>query len=357
VNRKTLEGQFLSQGAAPWKTFVMDVHDHGEPREFLGDVFGSADVQETDDQYLHSVSAERVEFVVDNLDGRFWSFHSASPAAHANALLRAAVARRRDLDFVWLPTAHLKMIQRGVPPNWIKTDFRGRAILPMSAVQELSVKVRGREAQALLNVISQNHEFPYAVSVSQLGLDVNDVDLGSVREAIDRQALFVARGDSFVLHQSVVQSVVARYRGLVESAEQVAIGLEAIGHDSEESEENEGGGRLVGGPIELTFSRPLTDIDMFIDGLLSSREPFRLWGIANDVSDDYTEIEAVDLHVGQRIRIEVSPNMIRVHLRQGGCGNTIARLVSNLQHHVDGGLSATDPTIQRHLAAEPPVAA
>ena len=103
--------------------------------------------------------------------------------------------------------------------------------------------------------------------------------------------------------------------------------------------------------------QPITDVDLFVEGLLSSREPFRLWGVANDVSNDYTEVEAVDLHIGQRIRIEVSRNMMRVHLRQSGCSNAIARLASNLQHHVDGGLSATDFAIQRQLVAEQPVAA
>lgn len=114
---------------------------------------------------------------------------------------------------------------------------------------------------------------------------------------------------------------------------------------------------MSGGPIEFTFSRPITDIGLFLDGLLSSREPFRLWGVANDVSDDYSEVEAVDLHVGERIRVEVSPEMIRIHLRRGGCGNTVARLVANLQHHVDGGIKAVDPDINRHLMASSPVAA
>jgi len=248
------------------------------------------------------------------------------------------------------------MIQWGSPRNWIKTEFQGKTILPPTAVQELSVKVRGREAQALLDVISQNREFPYAVSVSQLGIQVNDPDFGSVVEAVDRKALFVARGDSFALHQNIVQSVVVKYRGLVESAERVAIGFDALGHHYADAD-GESGGRSVGGPIELAFSRPLPDLNMFLDGLLSSREPFRLWGIANDVSDEYTEVEAVDLHVGQRIRIEVSPTMMRIHLRRGGCGNTVARLVSNIQHHVDGGLIAVDPSIQAHLAPEEPVAA
>ena len=71
MNRKSLEEQFLTQGSAPWKTFVMDVHDRGEPREFLSDVFGSASIQDTEDEYLHSVNTTEVRFVVDNLEDRF----------------------------------------------------------------------------------------------------------------------------------------------------------------------------------------------------------------------------------------------------------------------------------------------
>ena len=90
------------------------------------------------------------------------------------------------------------------------------------------MSVRGRAAQNLLDVISSNDEFPHAVSVSQLGLDVADPELGAVVEAINRRAVFVARGDSFALHQNVVQSVVSRYRGLVEAAERSAIGFDFI---------------------------------------------------------------------------------------------------------------------------------
>jgi hypothetical protein len=221
-------------------------------------------------------------------------------------------------------------------------------ILPLSDVQELSVTVKGRSAQQLLDVISKNTEFPHAVSLSKLELEIADSGLGTVVEAVNRLALFVAKGDSFALHQNVVQEVISRYRGLVEAAENVGIAYEGI-RSLDDPEGDLGGGKFVGGPIELTFSRPLIDLSLFLDGFLSSREPFRLWGIPNELSNSYAEVEAVDLHVGQRIRIEVSNEMLRIYLRQGGCGNTVARLVSNLQHHVDGGLTALDPSIQTHL--------
>lgn len=352
LNRQSLEKRFLTLGPSAWKTFVMEVHDAHHPEEALRKIFADCVIQPTEDRFLFTVKAVDTEFTVDCLEERFWSFHSVSPVSAARGLLKSAVSRRRDLDFVWLPSAHLSAIQLGASPSWIKTDFRGRSLLPDTAVQDLSVTVRGREAQPLLDLIASNPDFPYAVSVSRLGVDLADPEIGSVSEAVDRYALFVAKGDSFGLHQSVVSSVVANYRRLVEAAEALAMSFTAI-DDFEHRHEDLGGGQYRGGPIELQFSRPLDDVDLFLDGLLSSREPFRLWGLASDIGDNYSEIEAVDLHVGQRFRLEVSPEYLRIFLRDGGCGNTVARLVSNLQHHVDGGIGASDPAIQEHLVPMP----
>ena len=106
---------------------------------------------------------------------------------------------------------------------------------------------------------------------------------------------------------------------------------------------------MTGTPIELLFSRPLADFDGFLSQIFSSRAPFRLWASIGDYGDNYAEIEAVDLHVGSRIRLEISPEMIRIHLRRNGCGNSVARLISNLQHHVDGNISAVEDGIQSRL--------
>jgi hypothetical protein len=351
MNRKALEAQFLSSSNGPWKTFVLEAHSGEGHQEFLSDVFGRASIRETEDSSLHQIVAPDLLVTVDHLDSRFWSFHTDRSAADFNALLRSVVARRRDLDFVWLPSAHLEHVQREVPPNWIKTEFTGKRVLPSDQVQDLAVTIRGRAAKSVLQLVSNGPEHSYAVSLSQLEVLVTDSDLGSIVEAVNRKALFVAKGGSFRLHQLVVEQVVQRYRRLVEVIEDMALGF-AANLDSEE-----GGGRMTGGPIELRFSRPLPSLELLLEDLLSSREPYRLWGNAHFDGDDFAEVEAVDLHVGHRIRLEMSREMIRVHLRAGGCGNSVARLVSNLQHHVDGGIEAVDERIAEQLVLKQTVAA
>jgi hypothetical protein len=345
MNRRQLAEQFSTPGTSPWKTFVVEAHPGGHaPSDYLADVFDGAQVEPTDDVHLHTVVVDHeLRFTVDDLDSRFWSFHSTAPTERAGREIKRRITARRDLDFVWLPSHHLRQTWPGVHPSYLKTDFKGWNVLPTDEVRDLAITVRGRDADRLLEVIRQERGHEHAVSIDRLTVPAVDPDLGRVEEAVNRFAHFVAKGDSFALHQQVVAGVVRRYRALVEAAEARAIAFEAFSE--------EGGGRVRGSPIEVRFSRPLPHVPGFLDELFSSREPFRLWGL-HQATDRYGECDGVDLHVGERIRVEVQPSFLRIHLYEGGCGNTVARLVSNLQHHVDGALQLSDPELNALLTLE-----
>jgi hypothetical protein len=64
------------------------------------------------------------------------------------------------------------------------------------------------------------------------------------------------------------------------------------------------------------------------------------------------ELEAVDLHVGQRLRMDIGQTWMRVYLERGAFGNTVARLVSNLQHRVDSALRLVDADLDARLNAQ-----
>jgi len=346
VNRRKLAEQFTSPGSSPWKTFVVEAHpgthDSGD---YLSDIFEGSRVEPTDDVHLHAVTiSEELRFAVDDLDNRFWSFHSTAPTDVAVREIKRKVTTRRDLDFVWLPSHHLRQIRPGVHPSYLKTDFKGWDILPPEEIRDLAITVRGRDADRLLDVIRQEKGHEHAISIDRLTVPAVDPDLGHVDEAVNRFAHFIAKGDSFALHQQVVAGVVGRYRSLVEAAEARAIRFTPFSNDDD-------GGRTSGSPIEVRFSRPLPHVAAFLGELFSSREPFRLWGLHKG-TEDYGECDGVDLHVGERIRVEVQSEFLRIHLYEGGCGNTVARLVANLQHHVDGALELLDPELQQLLSLE-----
>ena len=339
MNRHTLGVQFSTPSDTTWKTLVLEAHrEQSTTAEYLQEVFGPRRVQSTDDVHLHRVDAgDEVVFTVDDLDRRFWSFHSTSPTHLA---LRAKVSERRDLDFVWLPTQHLRQVRSGCRPSFVKADFQGAATRSVDDIQDLSISVRGRDADRLLDTVSRNNGHGHAFSIDRVTIPIEDGDFGFVEQAVNRRAHFIARGNSFALHQQVVADVVGRYRAFVEAVEARTTRFHSLGE--------EGGGALGGRPIEIGFSRPLPSIASLFDELFSSREPFRLWGLYS-ADERYGECDAVDLHVGASLRVEAQPEFLRVQIYDGACGNTVARLVSNLQHRVDGALRIVDTELDALL--------
>lgn len=335
----------------PTKTFVLDVHAE-DPDAYLADLVGAASVEATSDASLHGVHVPEGDFWVDQLDERFWSFHTDMPSADAHRFLHARVESRRDLDWMWLPTEHLRQASPNRKARRVRTAFSGRQLLgPDAVTSRLDLQVTGAEAERLLDYLAKNDEYRSAVSLSGVQVEVGDPDNGPLTEAVNRLGKFAASGESFELHQQFVRSVVARYADFVRSLEAKAIGWSPLDAGLD------GGGTLMGQPVVIAFSRPVPDLNRFAQELFASGVPFRLWGVpalTEDEAGPVVEVDAVDLHVGQRLRIDIGTTWMRVYMEQGSCGNTVARLASNLQHRFDGALRLVDPELQRGFLAQTP---
>jgi hypothetical protein len=210
-----------------------------------------------------------------------------------------------------------------------------------AAIEDLRVQFSGRNADAFLDVVSKSGESRSAVAFDSVETHFSDPDFGSLREAVNRKGKFAASGDSLELHLQFVGAVVERYSRFVTMCESKSIAWTSLAS----GDEDDGGGSFTGGPIVVLFSRSIPNQQLFLEELFSSRAPFRLWGVPEISSDGVAEVEAVDLHVGQRLRVDVGDRWLRIYLEAGGCGNTVARLVSNLQHRFDGALSLLDPEL------------
>ena len=106
----------------------------------------------------------------------------------------------------------------------------------------------------------------------------------------------------------------------------------------------------MGEPLVLDFPRPLRSFETFVKELTSCTEPLKVWGIVEDVGTQQVHIEGVDLHTGSRLRFDLSPNFMRIYLAPKACGNTVARLVRNLQGHVDSSIQIKIPELEPLLA-------
>ncbi len=350
TSRAGLRDRLLLGATNPTKTFVLDVHTD-DPDAYLADLVGAESVEATDDASLHGVHVEEGDFWVDQVDERFWSFHTDMPSADAHRFLHQRVESRRDLDWMWLPTEHLRKAAPEQSARRVRTQFSGSQLLgPGAGTSRLDLQVTGAEVEGLLDYLAQNDEYRSAVSITGIQVEVGDDEFGQLTEGVNRLGRFAASGDSLELHMQFVRGVVSRYSRFVRALEAKSIGWDPLRDDQD------GGAALTGQPVVIAFSRPVPDLERFADELLASRVPFRLWGVPQPPADDgagpVMELEAVDLHVGQRLRMDIGQTWMRVYLERGACGNTVARLVSNLQHRFDSALRLVDADLDADLNAQ-----
>ncbi len=344
VTRAGLSRRLRMAPGNPTKTFVLEVHAD-DPDAYLADLVGGENVEATQDASLFGVHLDEGDFWVDQLDERFWSFHTDMPSSDAHQFLHSRVESRRDLDWLWLPSDHLRNVAPYSAARRVRTDFSGQQLLgPGAAASRLRLQAVGRDAGGLLDYLERSPDYRAAVSLSGIQVDLGHPDIGPLSEAVTRSGRFAAFGESLEAHLQFVRTVVARYARFVRAVERKAIGWDPLRPD------DEGGATMTGQPVVIEFSRRIPDLETFTLELFASRAPFRLWGIpevaAGDGPGPQAYVTAVDLHVGQMLRMDIGATWMRVYLDRGSCGNTIARLVSNLQHRFDSRLRLVDGDLQ-----------
>ncbi|MGW3022758.1 hypothetical protein [Streptomyces sp. NPDC001221] len=336
--------------SSPTRTIVLEAHDPSNDADsgaVLAEIFGSVNVVDTDDAYLKRAFVDNSEVWIDQLQGRFWSLHTKLAMSKIYPLLREKVEAKRELDWLWLPSNHLEHLWPKSNSSRVRTKFQGHDFLPPSdPAQDLSINLSGSGAERLLDYISRDERYRSAVSFDSVQVSLNE-NSGRLVEAVHRMGRFVVNGD-IEYHLQFVNVVVERYRNLVNLCERSTLSWDAIGQG------DFAGMTFSGRPIALRFSREIPDMEQFAASIFAARQPFRLWAIPEIGADGVIRADAVDLHVGQSVRLEIGRQWMRIYLEPGGCGNAVVRLVSNLQHRFDGKLEFVDPSLQAALDLRKP---
>jgi hypothetical protein len=213
--------------------------------------------------------------------------------------------------------------RREVPD--VKFDAEG------APVEFLKMQLWGNRAGEILRVLRNEGAFPESTTLSKVKVkhwldhqaDEDSFSLSDVKF----DGKITARGTSFQSHISLVSTVARDYsRNINDFETRFALHFER--------QEN-GRTELMGEPLSIIFRRPIADIKVFLESVFSGAAPFRLSGVPVNVRGQLYRVVAVDLHVSQPVTFEIAPEFIRVFLRRGSCGNTIARLYTNLQHYYD----------------------
>jgi hypothetical protein len=277
---------------------------------------------------LHLVVGPDVVLAVDCLDPRFWQVFSTSAKSRVERVLKHFLGTSIELDSAWMPKTLLTELDG--THRWLKSSFEGERLLGAEApTRKWRARFEGDAPDALLDLLAREDQYARASALTAIGSNVTEQGIGSAYVAADWRGNFVIGQGDFSAGASAVSRAADRYAAFV-------TGLEDRHRIRFASDAGGGSGIAVEGDVAvLWFDAPITDLDRLVEGLFAAREPFRLWSVPHQVADDEWEANAVDLHVGQPLRLEISPHRIRVLLGDATCGNTLARLMTNLQQHLD----------------------
>jgi len=143
------------------------------------------------------------------------------------------------------------------------------------------------------------------------------------------------RSDSFIDHRQNVQFVLETYRRVTERAEDL------LWFAPDDTVMEGSGLRFRGAPVLLQFSERLGEqtFDRWIETTFRRKlNRLRLSGQPMRLSRTKVHVYGVDRHLWQPLMLELTDRHMYMLLPRGTCGNTIHRLVTNVQRFLDPGV-------------------
>ena len=294
--------------------------------------------RETIDETFFVISREEVTFFVDAIDPRFLLLHTLNDSTSAGDFVsRHLVGASPSFDLSWFTEQFLEELAYAAPilEGW-ETRFSRFSY--------------GESDQ-------QGHRIPESFSISDIGqnalheyeeykrtFDSKDFALEALLLAVPSDGMYgrsrvksdgkiTARGNSHQCFLNLVSLIQKSYAAYVKKLES---------EYSLHYEPTKAGYSLTGKPFWLEFSRLIENLKDFLGFMFSCSMPFRLMGTPRWLGEDFARVRAVDLHVGRQLSFEVTSRYMRIYLPEGSCGNSLARIVSLLQRHLDSRLKTAE---------------
>jgi len=354
-----LEKQELEPDTTLVKTYLKEAHvpERGSANTLLNSVRGifsdetarkklSLKVRRTEEDSFFlvegTVDREPITIYLDASNPRFWLLHSMNSSGALDSLLERLVSMTPLIDNAWIPIHILESVASLGRLRGLGIDYDRRIIADVdfdadeTPVEFLKMQLWGNKASEVLRILRQEEAFPHEATLSKVKikkwLDHESPETFSIDD-IKYDGKLTARGTSFAVHINIVDEVSRRYRETITSIERKF----RLYWQAQENRTC-----LRGEPVNLVFGRPIPNLESFCAHIFNCSAPFRLWGVPTYINDNYVRVNAVDLHVGRTIVFEITNEYIRMYLPSDGCGNSIVRLVTNLQHYYDSMIEVHD---------------
>lgn len=332
---------------------------HTVERQF--DAFGWRLTPVGDNGFFHINSGTEFIGFADFFSVRHIAVHTFNEARRMDKTIRNLVKESSQLDFIWLAGNYLNLIWENLVRDYMENRFVTFKFEHLGRFEELGweqtddteideddydiggdeeIEIPERRASALkvTHRVSQVAEFlpklqeilPDFKAIKMLRIPATDLPGGY--EFWDWGKV-TYRSPSFRDGRDYLREITQLYQKATELIEQrvwFQIERTHIGTDIDRVS-------ITGTPVTFTFDPPLNlaTFQNFVDTTFERGQgPLRLWGNPVRLSEKKVLVHGIDLHLWKKVYLELTPARFIVILPTGTCGNTIHRLVSNIQRFI-----------------------
>lgn len=301
-------------------------------------------VKQIDEElYSLTVNDKTVGFI-EKINNRFCTLYTTEPSKNSDQIAQSYVKNSTILDSLWISGKMFDNFLTEItsyhhPERFTKMKFEFNGMF---------------EKHHVNGEFSEEHKISSVSLVEELGGIVGKLDgvrnyfssfhsVGSLRfpsnvgkggHDVYQNGKFTNRSDSFTDHRLQLKQIVSVYQNMTELLEQkVWIEIEQV-----RSKDALMGSNFKASPITIKFSKPLKThvFNNFVEYTFpKGREPFKIYGEIKRISEDKVHIYGVDLHLWQNVILDLSTEQFVLFLPKGTCGNTIHRMVTNIQKFLD----------------------
>ncbi|MEV5316894.1 hypothetical protein AB0K92_04325 [Streptomyces sp. NPDC052687] len=335
------------------KTYLLETVDGGIPsnRPSIPSIFSRSNLLakklpgDSRAWTLLNEDNERVA-LLEELDPRYLALYTILPSSSSDKLLREAVIGNPFLDHLWLSSQSFLSLWRQVlrdnsANRYGKITFEHESLYESSADEAEAFVADERRTSRFtmvdkIGVISQKmnplkEEYAPLASITQLRIPAQ----GRGGHDLYYDGKLTNRSSSFQDHRATLRGVVDLYSSLTQSVEeQLWVSASAAPRFSDGN---------LGSVAEIIFSRSLPE-DVFKRWVISlfnnRRNRFRITGFPTWLSDTKVHANAIDQHLWQPLVLEITTERVVAVLPHGTCGNSINRLISNIQRFIDPKVTA-----------------
>lgn len=353
------------------KSYLVEILDNGHTRSSQGliDLFARWEVQLKqidDDLFLVRDNQNGSVGFLERLRPRIAALYSTMETKALDAWARRLVLRAPEIDHVWLSGltfsvlwdlvvrlshpdrftrlvfTHESIYDIDVPPVELSQEDEGEIEAPDTSQDEEVEEVTERRAanirlvdrirvirdklQKLQDIYAPLHAISQLRFPSLVGRGGHDFyDNGKVTN----------RSESFRDHRSHLLFVVRIYERLLGMTEEQAW------YSVQTSASLPGVFRkIVGAPVVIHFQEPLKPqvFDFWVQSTFGrQRNRFRLWGHPIRLGPTKVHVYGLDCHLWHPLFLELTARGCTAIIPSGTCGNTVHRLVTNVQRYLDPG--------------------